>query len=161
MSMFCFQCEQTANGNGCIINGVCGKKSDTANIQDELTSDLIALALAFKGKNTPQTDKLLIEGLFITVTNVNFDNYFIEKFRAEIRKLEIPDSSRMDMNSLWTSNEDIRSLKSLILFGLRGMAAYAHHAFVLGKTNKEVNNFFYKGLSAISENLTLMSYFLL
>ena len=60
----------------------------------------------------------------------------------------------MDMNTLWTDNEDIRSLKSLILFGLRGVAAYAHHAYVLGKTSQEVNNFFYKGLSAIGENLS-------
>ena len=154
MSMFCFQCEQTASGDACTVNGVCGKKSDTANLQDELTGDLIALALAFKGKNTPQTDKLLIEGLFITVTNVNFDNDFIENFCAEIKKVGISNISKMDMNSLWTDNEDIRSLKSLILFGLRGVAAYAHHAFILGKTSEQVNAFFYKGLSAISENLS-------
>ena len=154
MSMFCFQCEQTSNGTACTVNGVCGKKSDTANLQDELTGDLIALAQAFKGKNTPQTDKLLIEGLFITVTNVNFDNDFIENFRGEIKKVGISNIPKMDMNSLWTDNEDIRSLKSLILFGLRGVAAYAHHAFILGKTSDKVNSFFYKGLSAISENLS-------
>ena len=154
MSMFCFQCEQTVNGKGCTVNGACGKKSDTANLQDDLTSDLIALAVAFNGKNTAQTDKLLIEGLFITITNVNFDNDFIEDFRGQIKKIGISDSGRMDMNTLWTDNEDIRSLKSLILFGLRGVAAYAHHAFILGKTSEEVNAFFYKGLSAISENLS-------
>ena len=154
MSMFCFQCEQTANGKGCTVNGACGKKADTANLQDDLTSDLIALAVAFNGKNTPQTDKLLIEGLFITVTNVNFDNAFIADFRGQINKVGISDSRRMDMNTLWTDNEDIRSLKSLILFGLRGVAAYAHHAFILGKTSAEVNMFFYKALSAISEDLS-------
>ena len=154
MSMFCFQCEQTANGKACTINGACGKQVDTANLQDDLTSDLIALAVAFSGKNTAQTDKLLIEGLFITVTNVNFDNDFIEDFRGQIKKIGIQDAARMDMNTLWTDNEDIRSLKSLILFGIRGVAAYAHHAFILGKTSDEVNSFFYKALSAISENLS-------
>ncbi len=154
MSMFCFQCEQTANGKECTINGACGKKADTANLQDDLTSDLIALAVAFKGKNTSQTDKLLIEGLFITITNVNFDNDFIEDFRSQIKKIGISNSVRMDMNTLWTDNEDIRSLKSLILFGLRGVAAYAHHAFILGQTSEEVNGFFYKALSAISEDLS-------
>ena len=154
MSMFCFQCEQTANGTACTINGACGKKSDTANLQDALTSDLIALAVAFKGKNTPETDKFLIEGLFITITNVNFDNDFIEPFRGELKKFGISDSRRMDMNTLWTDNEDIRSLKSLILFGLRGVAAYAHHALILGKTSEAVNAFFYKALSSISENLS-------
>ncbi len=154
MSMFCFQCEETDNGKGCTVNGVCGKKSDIANLQDDLTSDLIALAVTFKGKNTPQTDKFLIEGLFITVTNVNFDNNFIENFRNKIKKIGILDINRVDMDTLWTSNEDIRSLKSLILFGLRGVAAYAHHASILGKKSEEVNTFFYKGLSAISENLS-------
>ena len=153
-AMFCFQCEQTTKEDACTISGACGKKTDTANLQDELTSDLIALAIAFKGKNTEQTDKFIIEGLFITVTNVNFDNDFIENFRTEMKKIEFSDINRMDMNTLWTSNEDIRSLKSLILFGLRGMASYAHHALILGKTNAEVNAFFYKALSAISEDLS-------
>lgn len=155
MSMFCFQCEQTANGVGCTIGGVCGKKSDTANIQDELTSELIAIAKAFKGKNTPETDKLIIDGLFITVTNVNFDNDSMNNFITKIKKMGIKRNSEMDMKLLWTDNEDIRSLKSLILFGLRGMASYAHHAYILGKTNHEVTSFFYKGLSAISENLSI------
>ena len=154
MAMFCFQCEQTTNETACTVSGACGKKTDTANLQDDLTSDLIALAIAYKGKNTAQTDKLLAEGLFITITNVNFDNDFIEKFRNELKKLGISDIDRMDMNTLWTSNEDIRSLKSLILFGVRGIASYAYHALVLGKTNDEVNAFFYKALSAISEDLS-------
>jgi len=154
MSMFCFQCEQTAKGTGCTVNGVCGKKEDTANLQDEITSDLIALAKAFKGKNTAQSDKLIIDGLFTTVTNVSFDNERLKAFREQIKALGINNDNKMDMNTLWTDNEDIRSLKSLILFGLRGMAAYAHHAYMLGKTNDEVTAFFYKGLSAIAENLS-------
>ena len=154
MSMFCFQCEQTVNNKGCTVNGACGKKSDTANLQDSLTSDLIALASAYNGKNTQQTDKLIIEGLFITITNTNFDNDFIKNFRGEIEKMGVKNVEKMDMNSLWTENEDIRSLKSMILFGLRGMAAYAHHAYVLGKKNDEVTAFFYKGLSAMTENLS-------
>lgn len=72
MDMFCYQCEQTAKGEGCTIQGVCGKKADTSNLQDELTSSLIELANCSE-KNYTNTE-LLINGLFITVTNVNFDN---------------------------------------------------------------------------------------
>ena len=74
--MFCFQCEQTALGKGCEgKQGVCGKKADTAVLLDELTGTLIALAKAVKdGENTPETDKIIIEGLFTAITNVAFDN---------------------------------------------------------------------------------------
>lgn len=158
--MFCFQCEQTLGGKACTVNGVCGKKSDTANIQDKLTGKLIALAKAAKGKATEETDKLIIDGLFTTVTNVNFNNETINALCSEVDKTRAKFSSademddEMDMETLWGDDEDIRSLKSLVLFGLRGMAAYAHHAYILGKTNDEVNSFFYKGLSAIAENLS-------
>lgn len=156
MSMFCYQCEQTAKGTGCTVSGVCGKKADTANLQDELTAKLIALATAAKKTPSEKTDKLLIDGLFTTITNVNFNNEtitrlckLVDQARAEYEPVE-----EMDLSDLWNSEEDSRSLKSLILFGLRGMAAYAHHARVLGKTNREVTDFFYTGLSAISEELS-------
>ena len=163
MSMFCFQCEQTIRGTGCTINGACGKKFDTANLQDELTGELIGLARAADG-NTPteSTHKAVIDGLFTAVTNVNFDNDAVRKQIEVIRKEKaklIPKcggceskcsrNDSYDMNELWNDNEDIRSLKSLILFGLRGMAAYAHHAYVLGKMDDTVNDFFYKGLFAV------------
>ncbi len=157
MSMFCFQCQQTAKGTGCTIAGVCGKKEDTANLQDNLTAKLIALATAAKSSPNTQTDKLIIDGLFTTITNVNFDNNSINNLccKVDLELINYPKQEQIDMNSLWSYNEDIRSLKSLILFGLRGMAAYAHHAFILGKVDREVNDFFYTGLSAIGENLSI------
>ncbi len=164
--MFCFQCEQTAGCSGCTgAAGVCGKKADTAKLQDELTGALIGLARSVEGNMhllTERTDDLVIEGLFTTVTNVNFNN---ETITALIRRIE-DEKNRMvpgctacgapcgrnddyDMNDLWQADEDIRSLKSLILFGIRGMAAYAYHANVLGYRDQEVNRFFYKALYAV------------
>ena len=164
--MFCFQCQQTAHNTGCEGKaGVCGKKADTANYQDELTGALIGLAHAVKGgKPTSNTHKAMIEGLFTTITNVNFNNITIKQ-QIDAINLEksaiIPQccgcgskcskNDNYDMKELWGDNEDIRSLKSLILFGLRGVAAYAYHAMVLGYIDESINNFFYKGLSAIEE----------
>ncbi len=163
--MFCFQCEQTAGCSGCTGKaGVCGKDASTAVLQDELTGALIGLAKAC-GNNpkTENTTRILIEGLFTTITNVNFNNEtlkkMIEKVHAE-KTLVVPNCNSCespcgntddyDMKKLWSDNEDIRSLKSLILFGIRGMAAYAYHAMVLGYEDEDVNNFFYKALTVIS-----------
>lgn len=164
--MFCYQCEQTAGCTACTGNaGVCGKKSDTALLQDELTGALIGLARATMGNEdlvTDYTDKLVIEGLFTCITNVNFNNEsiaaLIKHVEAEKQRL-VPECYRCssscghnnhyDMNDLWNANEDVRSLKSLILFGIRGVAAYAYHASVLGYTDNDVNKFFYKALFAI------------
>lgn len=142
--MFCFQCEQTAKGQGCTIAGVCGKKADTAELQDELISSLIELANT-SAKNDKNT-KEIIDGLFTTITNANFDNTSLTKM---IKK------PKFSMKNIWNGNEDIRSLKSLILFGLKGMAAYAHHAWVLGYKNDDVNNFFYEGLRALSQEISI------
>jgi hydroxylamine reductase len=152
--MFCFQCEQTAQGKGCTIGGVCGKKEDIANLQDDLTGDLIGLARAAqKGKPGASAYKTVIDGLFTTITNVSFNDktlkILIDGIKAEKEKLGHDKNDAYDMKNLWEDNEDVRSLKSLILFGLRGMAAYAHHAYVLGKTDDAVNNFFFKGLAAV------------
>ena len=166
--MFCFQCEQTAGCTGCTGNaGVCGKSADVAGLQDELTGALIGLARA--ADNSPEvgdgTWRLMIEGLFTTVTNVSFNaatiSELIDAVHAEKARL-VPSCSGCasacgknndyDMTQLWDANEDVRSLKSLILFGIRGMAAYAHHAMVLGYTDDEVNSFFAKALFAIGED---------
>ena len=155
--MFCFQCEQTVGCTGCTGNaGVCGKKADTAKLQDELTGALISLAKAANSTETisKRTGQIIIEGLFTTVTNVSFDNAAIEnmiqKVRAEKERLA-PDcrTKEYDLQQLWNANEDIRSLKSLILFGIRGMAAYAYHANVLNYEDAEVNQFFCEALSKI------------
>ena len=166
-NMFCFQCEQTAGCSGCTGRaGVCGKQADTAKLQDQLTGALIGLARAAEGNVPgPSTDKVIIEGLFTTVTNVNFNNEtinaLIDRVHEEKHKL-VPDcescgspcgrTEDYDMKGIWEADEDIRSLKSLILFGIRGMAAYAYHAAVLGYTDKDVNQFFYKALFVIGEN---------
>ncbi len=157
MSMFCFQCEQTAKGTGCTIGGVCGKKASTANLQDALTGKLVALGKAAKGKNTSLTDELMLEGLFTTITNVNFNDESItalsKKIDEETERLN--GGKEMEMKALWEGDEDIRSLKSLILFGLRGMAAYAHHARILGKIDPQINNFFYTAMAAIGQEKTV------
>lgn len=169
-NMFCFQCEQTAGCGGCTGKmGVCGKNANVAKLQDELIGALIGLARASDGhQTTASTHKAMIEGLFTTLTNVNFNEETIrsqiEKVRREKEAL-IPGCSscespcgrndEYDMAGLWTEQEDIRSLKSLILFGLKGVAAYAYHALVLGYSDEEVNNFFYEGLFAVGEDLDM------
>lgn len=167
--MFCFQCEQTAACAACTgKSGVCGKPADTAALQDELTGALIGLARAAEhaAEYPAKADHLILDGLFTAVTNVNFDN---EKIQALIRRIHSMKSALVpgwgscgsscghnddyDMKNLWNAQEDIRSLKSLILFGIRGMAAYAYHAMVLGYTDQEVNRFFRKALFLIGEDL--------
>ena len=155
--MFCFQCQQTAHNKACEGKaGVCGKKADTSNFQDELIGALIGLARAAKSGNpTEKTDRLVLEGLFATITNVNFNNVTIKKMKAKIEteknRINSETFEDYDMETLWEEHEDIRSLKSLILFGIKGMAAYAYHALALGKTDREVNSFFYEALYAIGE----------
>ena len=155
-SMFCFQCEQTAGCNGCTGKaGVCGKSSDTAVLQDRLTGALIGLACAAEpGFDDSQTNMLILEALFTTVTNVNFNNDTIRILIDRVHETTaalLPNAPHhdYDMTQLWQADEDIRSLKSLILFGIRGMAAYAYHAAVLGYQEQEVGQFFYKALRAI------------
>lgn len=150
--MFCFQCEQTANCYGCTGNaGVCGKSFSVANTQDLLTGSLIALAHKFISaeKRNKEVYRLIIDGLFTTITNVSFN----EKTEREIidRVKSLGCDEPYDMKKIWDAEEDIRSLKSLILFGLRGMAAYAYHASALGYEDEEINNFFVKALCALGE----------
>lgn len=158
--MFCFQCQQTAHNTGCEGKaGVCGKKADTANYQDDLVGALIGLARAARsGVPTSATDELVLKGLFTTITNVNFNDVTIKKMKTEIEKekgrINSAKFEDYDMKNIWDDHEDIRSLKSLVLFGIKGMAAYAYHAFVLGKTDSTVNGFFYDALFAIGENKT-------
>lgn len=155
--MFCFQCQQTAHNTGCEGKvGVCGKKSDNANAQDEVMGALIGLARASKSGNpTEKTTELILKGLFTTITNVNFNLETVKKMKTEIEKEKGRVNSEKfedyDMNEIWDGHEDIRSLKSLVLFGLKGMGAYAYHAFILGKTSKTVNEFFYTALYELGE----------
>jgi hydroxylamine reductase len=154
-NMFCFQCEQTAGGKGCTKGGVCGKPPEVAVKQDELTSALIGLARAAKGKTMDRrTDELVMQGLFTSLTNVNFDAARIDDMKAQVQreKAKMGNAEDFKAENLWTGDPNIVSLRSTLLFGLKGMAAYAWHAYVLGKEDKEVSAWFYKGLNALGED---------
>ena len=166
--MFCFQCEQTAGCTGCTgASGVCGKNADVAGLQDELTGTLIGLARALDS-SAPldrSTCEIMIEGLFTTITNVNFNKEtlrgLIDRVHREKERLapmcsgcgsHCEKNADYDLSLVWNADEDIRSLKSLILFGIRGVAAYAYHAMVLGYTDAELNRFICRALFSIGED---------
>ena len=153
--MFCFQCQQTAGGTGCVRTGVCGKQPHTAQLQDALICELIRLAQAAQAasRRTEESDRLLIDGLFTTLTNVNFDNAAIRAFTDrvdEALRRHGGSSGSGDTSWLWKGETDTVSLRATLLFGLKGMAAYAHHAMNLGYRDKEVDAWFYKGLAALA-----------
>ena len=167
--MFCFQCEQTAKCSGCTGHaGVCGKNADVALLQDKLTGALIGLARATEGnehKIAESTYQVILEGLFATLTNVNFDSEAIYRLLdwVEVEKHRLADqcyccaspcgrNGDYDLENLWNAQEDIRSLKSLILFGIRGVAAYAYHAWVLGYRDDSICRFLCKALFAIGRD---------
>lgn len=161
--MVCFQFEQPAGRNTQGDN--CDKRAYTAEMRDKLTGALIGLARATEGNDhlvSDSTAAVTVEGLFATLTNGSTDNdglsAIMERVDAEKRKL-VPEcykcasacgrNNEYDMQKLWQADEDIRSLKSLILFGIRGIAAYAYHAAVLGCRDTRVHKFLYKALFAI------------
>ena len=152
--MFCFQCEQTAGGKGCTKVGVCGKQPEVADKQDQLTCAMIGLARAAQGK-TPgdEADRLMMQGLFATITNVNFDGERIDELSSLLQseKAKLGGAANLEPGTLWQGDTDIVSLRSTLLFGLRGMAAYAWHAYLLGKKDEEVTSWLYKGMRAIGE----------
>jgi hydroxylamine reductase len=156
-NMFCFQCQQTAGNKGCINTGVCGKQPETAHLQDELVYELIRLATAAHDahKHSKLTDRLLIDGLFTTLTNVNFDDEAIRTFTDHVRKERCKlTGDDISLVSLWDGANDIVSLRSTLLFGMKGMAAYAHHAMNLGYMDDTVIKWFYKGLCEINKEHT-------
>ena len=156
--MFCFQCQQTAGGTGCVRTGVCGKQPETANLQDELIYELMRLALVSEksGRRTKEADRLLMDGLFTTLTNVNFDSAAIRRFTerviAQREELGGWDGTLVE---LWKGDTDTVSLRSTLLFGLKGMAAYAHHSLNLGREDPEVTAWFYKGLCELNRPHTV------
>ena len=160
--MFCFQCEQTAKCEACTGHaGVCGKTEDVAAAQDELTGALIGLARTCEAAGTvgERTYELVVNGLFTCVTNVNFNEYSVRALIAETHTETAAVAAAAgcdvqpdyDMAQIWNADEDIRSLKSLVLFGIRGTAAYAYHARVLGKHDEIVDAFFVEALAALAE----------
>lgn len=187
--MFCYQCEQAVKSEACTVSGVCGKDPIVAALQDLLIENLTGIAFyAHKlyglGVPTPEADTALIEGLFTTVTNVNFDAERMrdiildsqavkEQTRAAYVAATGADEAVLPagaalvpadtvegmlkqaakfMLQLEQRNDDVTSLRSLILFGLKGMAAYADHARIMGKEDPAVNAFFSEALSAIRED---------
>ena len=165
MSMFCYQCQETLGNKGCTVNGVCGKKGETAILQDLLiyTVKGISVVAGKAKKNDKEVGHYVAKALFTTITNVNFDNATLLSIikqglalRDEIKnkykvKGDLHDSAVWNAKTdeeflikaesigvLSTENEDIRSLRELLIYGLKGIAAYAEHAFVLGFENQSV-----------------------
>ena len=187
MNMFCYQCQEAAKCTGCTVRGICGKTSDVSNLQDLLIYVLKGISiysteLKKAGVQTPEADNFMVDGLFSTITNVNFGKeYFIEKIsqalrlREQLKDQAISANIQIDKNlhdaAVWTAetpeefeaksatvgilaeeNEDVRSLKSLVLYGVKGMAAYAYHAHVLGFDDQEVYDFMHKALAATTDS---------
>jgi len=158
-NMFCFQCEQTVGGKGCTVAGACGKSADTSNLQDDLTLALINFALANQGQEITAADaQLMMEGLFTTITNVSFDDVSLNKLVAKVEAAAatkraankvVVHSVISQGDQLFAGDPDVVSLRSLLLLGLRGMAAYAYHALMLDKMDAEVNQAMFDGMVAV------------
>ena len=163
-AMFCFQCEQTANCTGCAgAVGACGKQAGTALLQDGLTGALIGLARTVRaagcdGEARRAADDLAMEGLFATLTNVDFDDDALTALAGRVHaesariaaEANVAAASDCDLAEVWNAPEDTRSLKSLVLFGLRGLAAYAYHAAALGYRDEIVSSFLHEGLEGVA-----------
>lgn len=177
--MFCYQCQETANCSGCTVSGACGKKPDTANMQDLLvyvTKGISAVTTQIRAEEK-QIDKsinhLITLNLFTTITNANFDkDVIVERIKTTLKVKEnllkeVYDKSALPSASLWngnesefaakaatvgvlaTENEDIRSLRELITYGLKGLSAYSKHANVLLEDNEELDAFLQRALSML------------
>lgn len=210
MSMFCYQCQETAKGTGCTMRGVCGKTADVANLQDLLIYTIKGISVYTlearqAGIATPEADKFIMNGLFATITNANFDkNYFVvlikqalivrDNVKAALKKagivMETANDSTQSIwkkitkwfatdgvgetshdSTLWfadneiafgekaatvgilaTENEDVRSLRELLTYGVKGMAAYAEHAYTLDYKDDTIFAFIQKALAATTND---------
>ena len=184
MSMFCFQCQEAAKGTGCTVKGICGKTDDVANLQDLLVYVLKGISFystkaRANGIENASVNHFIMDGLFVTITNANFDRQAIiakiqkglairSQIAEEVKnagllidatvlpdvatwtgKTEAEfDQKALTVGVLTTLNEDIRSLRELLIYGIKGMAAYAEHAFNLGHQDVAVHAFLQKGLLA-------------
>ena len=179
MSMFCYQCQETARNTGCTVKGVCGKNEEVSNIQDLLiyvTKGIsqIVVTHGIEASSIPEVNHNLFTSLFMTITNANFDDAAIEK--QIVKMLELRDklaegkdmsgmhdaatftvtghdqmvkkSGSPEVGILATENEDVRSLRELITYGLKGMAAYGEHALNIGKEDQDIYTFMYEALAA-------------
>ena len=183
--MFCFQCQETAGCKGCTMSGVCGKKPDVAAMQDLLVYvtkgiSAVTTALRQEGKQvSAEINHLITLNLFTTITNANFDKESIEaRIRATLTEKDVllaqiadpfglPEAAKWNGSGNWeekaatvgvlsTENEDIRSLRELITYGLKGLSAYSKHANVLLKDDEEVDAFIQRALAAtLDDNLSV------
>ncbi len=184
MSMFCFQCQETARNQGCTVKGVCGKEPQTAALMDLLLYvsrgvAIVQKSLREKGLAADLPDHFLMDALFCTITNANFDDTAISERidkafalkkellqKARENGVDVPDMPEVnievvpdgyqakaaEVGVLSESNEDARSLKQLTIYGLKGMAAYADHALNLGFEDKEIYRFMEEALYQVSRN---------
>ncbi|MFW5757269.1 MAG: hydroxylamine reductase [Bacteroidota bacterium] len=192
MNMFCYQCQEAAKGTGCTIKGVCGKEPELSGSMDVLMYQLRGIAVynlkaRENGVDTTKTDRFIFEGLFMTITNGNFDyQRFIDKIRegfklrieleknledagVKIEKDQLPEAAtwyaytpgeyerkiqQVGILQL-TENEDIRSLRELTIYGVKGIAAYAEHAFNLDHIEQDIFDFISRALaSTLDDSLT-------
>jgi len=179
--MFCYQCQETLKNTGCTVNGVCGKKNDTANLQDLLVYTVKGISLiAEKAENLSSEIKdYIVKALFTTITNANFDDDQIieiiregirlrEELKSEVKEDFSDDSVNFKCDSkeefylksestgvLQTENEDLRSLRELLIYGIKGIAAYYEHASVLGFDDKSVTDFIVEGMASTRKNLSV------
>jgi hydroxylamine reductase len=181
--MFCNQCQEALNVKGCTKNGVCGKKGEVADLQDRLLYVLKSvsyynLKARELGLNEEIADKYVLDGFFATLTNTNFDKQAIESYLK--RGFEIRDSIKaklpagklpaeeslpavakvtpesideIDVAVHSTKDEDVRSLRELLTYGMKGLAAYAHHAYILGYKDEAIFEFIEKGLVSTTDDI--------
>ena len=174
--MFCFQCQEAAKGTGCEIIGVCGKSPEVAKLQDLLIYTIKGISqIVYQGKvdmtGFEHVHNEMMNSLFMTITNANFDEDAIvrqinkmlilrDELRAKVEGASLKDAAKFTVTDkasmlkkassvgvLSEKNEDIRSLRELIIYGFKGMAAYAHHALNIGKVNGEIYDFTYEALA--------------
>ncbi len=181
MSMFCYQCQETARGTGCEIMGVCGKKEEVAKLQDLLMDSLkqisqIVIRNQLHATNLTELNREVTNSLFMTITNANFDEDAIEKKIMKLYTLRDELESGQENKAsyiitkeylgrevmlqkaeligvLSTKDEDVRSLRELVVYGLKGMAAYTEHAYNIGLEDMELYQFFYEALNAVTDDM--------
>ena len=182
MSMFCYQCQETLGNKGCTVNGICGKKGETAILQDILiyTVKGISVVAEKSGKIDKEVGHYVAKALFTTITNVSFDDdrlmniikqglnlrdeiknkYNVEGdlhdsavWNAETKKEFLKKAETVGVLS--TENEDVRSLRELLIYGLKGIAAYVDHASILGFEDESVFDYLIEGMASTTKDLSV------
>ncbi len=149
--MFCFQCQEACGNKGCTTQGVCGKKARTANLMDELLQQLKIMACSVEPGR--ENALLMIQSLFMTITNANFDDERLRSQIGKVRKVTGVTDKKVSCGVLACENENIRSLRELLIYGLKGVAAYAHHAAILGFEDDEIYRFIFGAMKITTENV--------